>query len=80
MPAMRHPVHRAQIDVVILGELSGLFYLRCIAAGGFAHAGVHGVAGTSQSARSEGAKAARRAGDDNDVLDDWFSPLWIEWK
>ena len=45
-----------------------VFYLRGVAACGFAHAGVDGVTGGGESACYEGAKAARSSCDDDDVF------------
>jgi hypothetical protein len=47
-----------------------------IAAGCFAHAGINGVTRTGQSACSEGAKATRRACDENNVLHESLSTLY----
>ena len=57
----------AQVDVVLGRVVRCGSDLGCVAAGGFAHAGVDGVAGVGEGAGGEGAEAAGGAGDDDDV-------------
>lgn len=50
---------------------------RRIAAGGLTHAGINGVTGLGEGAGGERAKAARCAGDDNNVFHDTYSFEWF---
>ena len=61
---------RANVHFVLGRVLPHLRDLRLVAAGGFAHARVDGVPRTGEGAGSQGAEAARRARDDDDVFHD----------
>jgi hypothetical protein len=68
----------AKIDLVLGGVARHLGDLRRVAPGGFAHAGIDGVAGMSERAGGKRAEAARCAGDDDNLFHDTV-PLIDDW-
>jgi hypothetical protein len=70
MGSLRGDVHfdSPQIDAVVRRISLRRLNLGAVPTGRGTHSGVHGVPGVSQAAGGEGAEAARRAGNHDDLL------------